>query len=335
MRGHGRHRRLRVQALVLVAVVLVLLVGGYLIGRNLENDAVEPRAQMSEGFGQYKEWIHEDTKYYEKTGQTRLLVMGVDRDTSQPQSGYRDGGQADFLMVLVIDHDAREIRQLQIERDTMASFQTLGIFGDVMGRRVMQICLSHAYGRDQKACARNTLDAVSRYLDNLDIDLYMALNFDSVPIVNDMLGGVTVKLEDDFTFADPSMTKGSTVTLHGKLAETFVRSRMSVGDGTNASRQLRQRAWMSGAMDLFRSAIHDDASFGSKLIDALGDNMVSNVSQGRLVNELNRAWKYTVQPVEQIAGTYSIGDDGFVEYHTDPEDVANWVLDVCYRPAEQ
>ena len=46
------------------------------------------------------------------------------------------------------------------------------------------------------------------------------------------------------------MQPGMTVTLKGKQAETFVRARMSVGDGTNASRQIRQREWLDGATAL-------------------------------------------------------------------------------------
>ena len=33
--------------------------------------------------------------------------------------GYRDGGQSDFLLLLVLDHKNKTIRQLQIDRDTM------------------------------------------------------------------------------------------------------------------------------------------------------------------------------------------------------------------------
>lgn len=69
------------------------------------------------------------------------------------------------------------------------------------------------------------------------------MNMDGISELNDLAGGVTVTLEDDFSSIDPAMAKGTTLTLHGDQAETFVRSRMTVGDGTNASRMERQEAF--------------------------------------------------------------------------------------------
>ena len=40
-------------------------------------------------------------------------------------------------------------------------------------------------------------------------------------------------------------------------------------------------------------------------------------------------------PVEQIPGTYTIGSDGFVEYHTTADDVTQWILDTMYWSAEE
>ena len=80
------------------------------------------------------------------------------------------------------------------------------------------------------------------------IDFYVAMNMDGISELNDLAGGVTVTLEDDFSSIDPAMTRGTTLTLHGEQAETFVRSRMTVGDGTNASRMERQSVYAGGAV---------------------------------------------------------------------------------------
>lgn len=84
------------------------------------------------------------------------------------------------------------------------------------------------------------------------IDFYVAMNMDGISELNDLAGGVTVTLEDDFSSIDPAMTKGTTLTLHGNQAETFVRSRMTVGDGTNASRMECQSVYAGGAVSDYR-----------------------------------------------------------------------------------
>ena len=50
-------------------------------------------------------------------------------------------------------------------------------------------------------------DAVSRLLQGENIDFYLAASLD-ISVLNDLAGGVTVTLEDDFSAADPqAMTK--------------------------------------------------------------------------------------------------------------------------------
>ncbi len=330
MAGKGASRP--VKALIFLAVLVLLAVGGYVIGRRLEENVAEPRSKMTEGFGQYEEKIFRGNTYYKKTGLTTVLLMGIDRDSSGAQYLYRDGGQADFLMLLVIDHEGKTVRQLQIERDTMARVHVLTILGDDGGYMNMQICLSHGYGADQAACAENTREAVSHYLDNLGVDLIMAVDYSAIAEINDMLGGVTVTLRDDF--GTPEMQAGTTLTLKGKQAETFVRARMTVGDGTNASRQLRQREWLSGAKERMAEKVRDNPNFFAEMMDRLGDRLLTDASQGRLINEFNAAIGYSAGEVEQIPGTYSKGRDGFIEYHTEPEDVAAWIIQAAYRPAE-
>ena len=327
-------RSMAVGGVLFLAALLLIVVVGYFVGDYFENQSVrEERAVMSEGFGRYEEKIFNGKRYYKKTNLTTLLLIGVDRDTTVETRSYRNGGQADFLVLLVLDHDDKTIRQLQIERDTMTAVDVLTILGKPGGTRTLQICLSHGYGADQTACCENTVNAVSHYLDNIDIDLYMAVDYSAISKMNDLLGGVTVTLTEDFSHLDPEMTLGKTIRLQGKQAELFVRSRMSVGDGTNAQRQLRQRVWMTGAVDLLKAKIKSDPNFFDDMVTALGDGFHTNAGQGRLINEFNQAWQYSMGSVEQIAGEYTIGSDGFVEYHTQPEAVSQWVVDAMCRPA--
>ena len=331
-RGRNRPRT----AVIFLAVLAVVAAGIYFAGRLIE-DSQEPeqRSEMTEGFGRYEEKIHNGKTYYKKTNITTMLLMGIDRDLSKPQDGPRDGGQSDLMILLVIDHDAKTVRQLQIERDTIARIRVLTVTGRDGGYRNLQICLSHGYGWDQTECAENASEAVSHYLGNLNVDFYLQTDYYAVNTVNDLLGGVTVTLEEDFSALDPAMTEGTTLKLKGEQAELFVRSRMSVGDGTNASRQVRQRQWLSGAASLLEEKAKADSGFIGRLMDAMGPRMLTNAARGRLINEFNAAVGYRRTPVEQIPGEYRIGDGGFMEYHTSAEDVLSWVLDAMYRPAEE
>ena len=334
MRDRGQRSPQR--ALIFLAVLVLLAAGIYFAGRMIEGDqAPEQRSEMTEGFGRYEEKIHRGKTYYKKTNLTTVLLMGIDRDLTKPQEGFRDGGQSDLMILLVIDHEGKTVRQLQIERDTIARIHVLTITGQDGGYRDLQICLSHGYGANQTDCALNAVEAVGHYLDNLDVDLYIQTDYASVNTINDLLGGVTVTMEDDFSALDPEMALGKTLKLHGKQAELYVRSRMNVADGTNANRQIRQRKWLSGALELMEAKARTDSGFIGRMMDALGPRLMTNAARGRLINEFNAAIGYKRLPMEQIPGEYGVGRGDFVEDHTSPEDVTSWVLDAMYRPAEE
>lgn len=53
--------------------------------------------------------------------------MGIDR-ASEDAAGvrsYRNGGQADFLRLMAIDDERKQVSQIQVDRDTMAQLDAL------------------------------------------------------------------------------------------------------------------------------------------------------------------------------------------------------------------
>ena len=329
-----RNRKPSIIGLVVLILLFVLAFGGYFAYNWYQSKyVVEERSVETPGFGRYEERIFDGVTYYKRTGITTILIMGVDRDTSEEMVGYRMGGQADFQMLLVLDHERKEIHTFQIDRDTMTTFTQLTASGKPVTSKPLQICLAHAYGESQAACALNQVDAVEKLLPGLKIDLYMAFDYNAVPIINDMLGGITVTLEDDFTGADPEMVQGRTITLKGKQAEHFVRSRMSVGDGTNVSRQKRQRVWIDGAIKRIEECTKEDSSFVNKMYEQLGRRLTTNMSEGRLINEFNAAYNYTRLPLEELEGEHYATD--YMEFHPTDESKTRWIKNTYYRLASE
>ena len=134
------------------------------------------------------------------------------------------------------------------------------------------------------------------------IDFYLAMNMDGISEFNDLVGGVTVTLEDDFSSLDPSMTAGTTLTLMGEQAEIFVRGRHSVGIGTNESRMARQELYMAELIKLVDAKQEQDADFVGALYDALTPYLTTNMSRGRLessgeAGRRSRSWLRRVHAV--------------------------------------
>ena len=328
--GH-RERNFKIRAVFVGVLIVALLAAGSVLGRKWElSQYQEQRGQMSSGFGQIPTIEVEGVTYEQKMNLTTVLLIGTDRRSDEVSEGYRDGGQADFLLLAVVDHDAKTIRQLQIDRDTIVPVSVLGLFGNKAGSRDMQICLAHGYGVDKQERCKNTLASVQALLGGQSIELYVEIPLDGIGALNDLLGGVTVTLLDDFTASDPTMTAGKTLTLTGQQAEILVRSRMSMAVGTNEARMSRQRIFMDAAVPMIRERISENSGFASEMLDSLSPYLTTNMVRGRMINELNKAYHYDVQPVEYLTGEHTIGDDGFVEFHAASQSAVDFVLSAFY-----
>lgn len=327
-------KRHLIRAIVLgLIAVVVLVVGVILLNENERDKYADKRDTMSEGFGQLKTVTIGGVNYREKPAVTTLLIAGIDKPeavTNQTRDSYRDGGQADFLMLLAIDHTDKQIHQLQLERDTMAEIDILGIFGNEVGTRTEQLCLAHSFGATPEDNAKHTIRAVERLLDGMEIEGYYMIDYAAMAALNDALGGVTVKITEDMTSVNPGWTKGKTVTLKGKEAETFVRTRKTIGSGTNEERMARQNEFMTKAIAKIKEKIAEDLSFGETLLNQLQKVSVSNMTAKRLADELYKAREYETLAVEHPEGEYTIGKDGFVEFHMKEGAAVEWVLKHLY-----
>ena len=291
--GHKRyHSRKEVILRACVAIVLAAaaLVGLYALGRNYEKNAYpEERQQMSDSFGRLHAVEYEGRIYVRRPEVTTLLIMGVDREGDEEPEGFRDGGQADFLILVTLDHKQKTVSRLQIDRDAVTDVPVVGVLGNDAGTRRMQICLAHAYGGSEEERCRHTVQAAANLLAGEAADQCMSLMLDDIGVLNGVLGGVTITIPEDLTAIDPAFTEGAVITLTDEQAEAYVRARMSVGDGTNKSRMSRQRVYMAAVVEQAKALLKDNADFAGTLFDALeAMNGYRSFRRGQMINQLNR-----------------------------------------------
>ena len=320
-------------AIICVIAAAVLIAGIILLKSNDDSQYSEKRGNMTEGFGQLKTVEIGGVKYREKPAVTTLLICGIDVPAETDdisEATYRNAGPADFLLLLGIDHTDKKIHQLQIDRDTMAEIDILGVFGNEVGTRVWQICLSHSYGKTPQDNAKYTVRAVDRLLGGVQIDGYYMIDYTAMGTINDALGGVPVKIDFDMEHLNPEWKKGTTVTLHGDEARVFVQARMNVGAGTNEERMVRQNEYMQSAVKCMNRKIAADIGFGEALLGKLQNLSTSNMTGKRLAEELVKSHKYEILPVEHPEGEYMIGKDGFMEFHMKEGAAVEWVLEHMY-----
>jgi len=326
----NRKKDLRRVCLGLFLIILCLIAAYFGMRRYETGKQEQARGEMTEGFGALPTLWFEGMEYVVRSGIEPILVLGLDKWVGDTETSFRDGGQADFLMLVIADHREREIRMLQIDRDLMCEVHTLGVFGQPGGLKKMQLCLAHAFGAEEKSRCENTILALENIFSGIGIRHYVSIAPEMLARFNTMLGGVSVYVEDDMREVDPSLKQGETVLLEGDLAEKYLRARILVGDGSNAARMKRQKAYMESALSILKSRLKADVNFAEALAETLSPYYCSDLSAQEILREFLPAENYTFLPIETLDGEYSMGEDGFVEFYPSEEATLRWVIENCY-----
>lgn len=304
---------------------------------------------------------------------TTVLLIGYDHvsdgHAEVENHRYNEGGQADFLLLVVIDHKNDCIHRLQLNRDTMTDVKLIGPLGDDFGTRKLQLCLSHSYGSTQEENNRNTVWAVENLLglggdSGIEIDWYMTMDISGIGKLNDLLGGVTVTVTDDFSALDPAMVPGATLTLNSQQAHHFCRTRIGIGEQTNASRMVRQQAYMKSAVELLKARIRANTNFATELLTDMGiiydtsyqstldfgfeddaqdagtpvtqteHYLMTNESLTSIVNTVLTALDYDLPDLETLPGVHQLSTDGHMQFLPESDAALNWTLKTFYRPLD-
>lgn len=281
------------------------------------------------------EITYEGREYVRKDQIETFLIMGLDRYENSPVSdAHGTGVQADFLLLLVFDHETRQSTALQINRDSMTKVNKLSIGGTaVVDSYTAQIALAYNYVNDdnEKIRCRNTIDSVEYLLKGIDVDHYFALTMDAVAASCDAVGGVEVTVLDDFTGIDDTLVKGETVRLNGQQALHYVRTRYGLEDSTNSTRMTRQQQYLDALYDSVSARINGDQDFIIELVDAVDDYVVYDSSDQRLQQLLETFNEYEYLGIRQLEGQTKLGEE-FMEFYPDEASVRETVIQLCYTP---
>lgn len=271
---------------------------------------------------------YEDTSYIIDPMIQTLMILGIDTtDGLVDSESYNNEYQSDFISIVVIDNDNNQYSIMQINRDTMVEIPVLGVTGKIASSYTGQIALSYNYGNGLEDSCENTALTLSNYLLDIPIDNYISLSMGAVPIINDMVGGVTVTIEDDFSSIDDSLVMGETITLTGSQALTFVQGRYSVGDQTNANRMNRQQEYLAGLFEIFAD---DETSFSTSVLSEITDYMVTDSSVNTLSRILEKLEEYEFLGFVTLEGESS-EVDGHMQFEVDETSLYETVLDLFYK----
>ena len=270
-------------------------------------------------------------EYVLKENIDTFLVMGLDKETDAVNAdSYNNNQSADFLMLFVFDNQLERFCAVQINRDTMTDVNILGVNGNKIDSTIKQIALAHTYGNGKEVSCRNTMDAVSGLLLDCKINHYVSFTMDSVPVFNDLVGGVELTILDDFKGVDDTLVKGQKVTLNGEQALKYVRSRMGLEEDDNLSRMERQKQYINALYDKTLKAASEDEEFIMRASAKMSKYIVSDRSVTQLRELAKKFTEYEFIGVQNIDGDSKKGEK-FMEFYADTDSVKKIVIENFYE----
>ncbi len=327
--------------IVIALIVFVLVAAGvgllaYLGGKHSPSTGSSETSSDAKTEKWQEGVIEYNGKYYKYNNHIKsYLFMGIDKSgvaEEIPSDG--NAGQSDVLFLLVQDKKKETLSLIAINRNTMAEIDTYDINNKQTGTITAPICLQHSYGDGARLSCGYTVDAVSRLFYDIPISGYYSMNMDGISILNDAVGGITVEVLEDLTDSSKGVDlhQGDTVTLSGKEAYVYIRSR-DVNKFNSASDRLeRQKQYIEALVEKTREIAAGSKSEALSIYDQISDYSVTNMSVGDLVYEL-KDYTYSGEmyslPGEMVEGSQ------YEEYNVDAESLYQMVLDIFYEEVEQ
>ena len=314
--------------LACVALLAALIAGASLMAKKDAEAPIENAGTAQNAAVKQESLTYDGQEYPMKPHLQTVLLIGTDaleayEEKTEGVKPFYNYHQADFLSLVVLDTDNNTAEILQLNRDTMTDVPWLDVLGEYGGTEFKQLCLAYNYGDGGMKSCKNTVSAVSGLLFDAPIDHYIQIPMTAIGVLNDLVGGVPVTIEEDMTVIDPAFTEGAAVWLDGVQAEKFVRARMALENDTNLARMKRQRQYLDSFQKRAREAFNSDSEFMVKLMEKLSEFLQSDLTAQQLSDLVTRLDNSEISPIRYAEGELKLGEQYYEFY---PAEASLWAM---------
>lgn len=319
----------KVWIFVLAAVAVLAVAAAVFVGiqkRSADEKQTVQTEQRSEEDSSYI--TYNGKKYEYNTDLRTMLFMGVDKDeTVTVKEITGRSGQADCLILLVLDTESKKTTLLEISRDSMADIKIYGMDGDYMATDTMQIAAQYAYGDGEKRSCHLTREAVENLLYDISIHDYLSLNMAGILPIVDQIGGVEITVPEDYTAIDPAFVQGTTITLNGELAEKYIRSRDTSVLGSNEQRMERQTQFLQALLE----KVNTSGDGGNAMLRQFWQASQPYITTDLSFQMLEKITSYDMEPeILKVPGEVRAGEE-HDEFYVDDAGLKEMILHIFYR----
>ncbi len=261
-----------------------------------------------------------------------FLCMGVDsRNGIEKEKTPGKAGQADALLMVVVNPRKEDINVIAINRDTMTDIEIYDTAGMYLEKEKAQITLQYAYGDGRVKSCRLMEQAVSELFYGIPIHGYGALDMQSIATLNDAVGGVEVTVLEDMTKFKKAWTQGSQIHLIGEDALLYIARRDTGYLASNIGRVERQKQYLTAYVKQLKAKIREDVTFPVTLLGQIQKHMVTSltVQEITFLADTLLGYDFSVDNIISIPGESKLGDK-HEEFYIDDAALKQIVIEVFY-----
>lgn len=267
-----------------------------------------------------------------------FLCLGVDaRSGISKEKTIGKGGQADAVMLIVVNPHTKQIEIINVNRDSMVEVELYDTEGGYAGTKTLQIALQYAYGDGRIRSCELMEQAVSDLFYGIPIHGYVALDMESIPTINDMVGGVDVVVPEDMTKYKADWYEGASIHLNGKDALLYIREREeeSAELGTNLKRIERQKQYLAQFVNKLKEKTKADITFPLNLYGKVQKHMVTSFSLDEITYLASSliGYDFSMENVSTIQGEMKMGEKN-EEFYVDDEVLRKKIIETFYEKVE-
>ena len=265
-----------------------------------------------------------------------FLCMGMDARSGITETKTPgEAGQADALLLLVINEEKEDIQVIALNRDTMTNIDIYDVNGIYMGEEKGQITLQYAYGDGREKSCELMEQAVSELFYGIPIHGYGVLDMQSIATLNDAVGGVEVTIPEDLTMFKKEWKEGTKVHLSGKDALLFLQKRDTTSLGTNMGRVERQKQYLTKYVEKLKEQIKADITFPVTLLGQIQKHLVTSLKVEEityLAGSLS-GYDFSMENIINIPGESILGEK-HEEFYPDESALKEIIVEVFYHKVQ-
>lgn len=270
-----KRKIISITALVIVFLLIGVVVWAIFWGNDIIAKITGGRGNIFDFFVESYEPLKTDSN-----GRTNILAIGtggynMDGDEG---NGVHDGAQlTDSIMLISFDQNTGDVAMISLPRDLKgpATCTSTGKINEVYW------CNGgggNASVEQEEKAATAVMDAVGDILD-VDIQYYAHLNWGSLASIVDLLGGITVTLDEDindYNYTEAVFKAGIPYDIDGAQAVGLARARHGTAGGDFSRGNSQQKIIVGIKNKLLEKNLSITDMLG--LVSTLGDNLRTNFS---------------------------------------------------------